>query len=289
MNRKAIRDAVEILPLVLFIVLTKFFSLKKRIALGGVLVSWIIRTNKKLNQRIIENLDLTMPNKSTLEKKRFVYECSKLIGKTFIELIFNAEFQKKISSFNHSESELKPLIEAHDQGRPIIIVSAHLGPWEAIRAVLRMNGLTAGAIYKKNKNQFYEALHLKAIKAGGEPIFSTGLTGTKTMVRHLKTGGIVAIMLDQAANDGEFFDFLGTPAKTSTSVAKIALKLDALLVPAYAVRGTKNDLIDVRFELPIKHTDYQDMTSKLTNSIQSRVLSTPLQWYWLHRRWKYKS
>ena len=287
MNKRTIRDGIEISPLIVFIFLTKFFSLKKRVAIGGLLVSWAIRANKKLNRRVIENLDLTMPNKSRFQKKLFVKEFSKSIGKTFIELIFNAEFQKNSNSFNYDINELKTLTKAHEQGRPIIIVSAHLGPWEAIRAVLKTHGLTAGAIYKKNKNQFYETLHLKAIKAGGEPIFSTGLGGTKKMVHHLKNGGIVAIMLDQAASDGEFFDFLGVPAKTSTSVAKIALKLNALVIPAYAIRKTTGSSIDVVFEDSIKHTDYQDMTSNLTKSIEARVLSKPSQWYWLHRRWKY--
>ena len=287
MNRRTIRDGIEISPLILFIFFTKFFSLKRRVAIGEFLVSWAIQANKKLNRRLSENLDLIMPKKSRLQKKVFVKECSKLIGKTFIELIFNAEFQTNSKSFNYKKNELETLIEAHKQGRPIIIVSAHLGPWEAVRAVLKMHGLTAGAIYKKNKNQFYESLHLKAIKAGGEPIFSTGLGGTKKMVRHLKNGGIVAIMLDQAASDGEFFNFLGVPAKTSTSVAKIALKLNALVIPAYAIRRTTCSSIDIVFEKPIKHTNYQDMTSKLTKSIEARVLSTPSQWYWLHRRWKY--
>jgi KDO2-lipid IV(A) lauroyltransferase len=156
-----------------------------------------------------------------------------------------------------------------------------------VRSVLKIHGLTAGAIYKKNKNQFYEALHLKAIKAGGEPIFSTGLSGTKKMVRCLRDGGIVAMMLDQAASDGEFYEFLGKPAKTSTSIAKIALKLNALVVPAYAVRETTGETIAVTFEDPVIHTNYQEMTLKLTKSIERIVMSNPLQWYWLHRRWKY--
>lgn len=287
MNRQKIRDGVEIFPLIVFMALTKFLSLKTRAVLGAFLVSWMIRINKKLNKRIITNLELTMPHKSAYEKKEFVKVCGRLIGQTFIELIYNSEFQKRTSHFKYKKSQLEPLIKANKQGRPIIIVSAHLGPWEAVRSVLKMNGLTAGAIYKKNKNQFYEALHIKAIKSGGEPIFSTGLRGTREMVRHLRDGGIVAMMLDQAVSDGEFYDFLGRPAKTSTSVAKIALKLNALVVPAYAVRETTGELIDVTFEAPVMHTSYQDMTLILTRSIEKIVMSNPLQWYWLHRRWKY--
>lgn len=287
MNKKVIRDGIEIFPLLLFIFLTKFLSLKNRVALGGFIVSIAIRANQKLKKRVFENLKITMPHKSEFQKKQFVKKCGNFIGKTFIELIFNSEFQKCLTAFNHKKIELKPLFEAREQGRPIIIVSAHLGSWEAVRAVLKAHGLTTGAIYKKNKNQFYEALHHQAIKEGGEPIFSTGLSGTKKMLKYLKDGGIVAIMLDQAASDGEFFNFLGIPAKTSTSVAKIALKLNALVVPAYAIRSKTEDFINVIFEEPISHTNYKDMTEELTNSIQNRIKLTPLQWYWLHRRWKY--
>jgi len=69
MNRQKIRDGVEIFPLIVFMALTKFLSLKTRAVLGAFLVSWMIRINQKLNKRIITNLELTMPHKSAYEKK----------------------------------------------------------------------------------------------------------------------------------------------------------------------------------------------------------------------------
>ena len=287
MYRKLIRDGIEIFPLVAFMALTKFLSLQKKALIGGCLIGLIIRANTNLRTRIMTNLELAMPEQSFPERKRFLQQVGKFIGVTFIELIFNSEFQQKKSRFRYSATELRPLVKAKKEGRPIIIVSAHFGPWEAIRAVLKMNNLTAGAIYKKNKNHLYEAIHLNAIKAGGEPIFPTGVVGTKKMVKYLKKGGIVAVMLDQAAIDGEFFDFLGVPAKTTTSIAKLALKLNALVVPSYAIRGKDQQTIDVYFETPVSNTDYQDMTFKLTKSIEQKVIEYPEQWYWLHQRWKY--
>ncbi|MDG2473768.1 MAG: lysophospholipid acyltransferase family protein [Paracoccaceae bacterium] len=287
MIKKSIHDGIEILPLLVFMALTKFLPLNTKATIGGWLISWILRTNYKLKKRVIDNLDLTMPNISEYQKKQFICQFGKFIGMTFTELIFNSEFQRNQSKFQYSLIDLEPLMRAKKNGRPIIIVSAHLGPWEAVRAVLKMHNLVTGAIYKKNKNQFYEFLHLKAIKVGGEPIFSTGLSGTRDMINHLKKGGIVAVMLDQAANDGEFFDFLGSPAKTTTSIAKIALKLNALVVPSYAIRSDGSKHINIYFEKPISNTTYQDMTSRLTKSIEARVVQNPEQWYWLHKRWKY--
>ena len=287
MDKKSIRDAVEIFPLLILIKCTKFLPLRLKVTIGGVFFSVLLQLSRKLRNRVSHNLQLAMPHITSKRKKQFIKEFGNFAGMTFMELIFNEEFQKEVLNFKHSESQLSPIRAAQEQGRPVIIVSAHLGPWEAIRAVLKHYNLTAGAIYKKNKNRFYEPIHLEAIKHGGNPIFPVGAAGTKKMIQYLKKGGIVAVMLDQAAADGEFFSFLGIPAKTSTSIAKLALKLNALVIPAYAIRNIKKQDITVYFEPPIELTTYTEVTSQLTASIEARVSSAPLQWYWLHRRWKY--
>ena len=70
-------------------------------------------------------------------------------------------------------------------------------------------------------------------------------------------------------------------------MAKLAIKLNALLVPAYAVRKDKQSTIKVCFEKPIAHTNYHTMTANINKSIVARISENPTQWYWLHRRWKY--
>ena len=143
MLRKTLVDAVEILPLFLFIMVAKLLPLQKKVFLGGVLVGWLIRLNKNLKTRIIDNLQLTMPHITVEEKQDFIKKFGTLAGKTFTEQIFDSEFQKSVSEFEYKPEELEPLLKAKTEGRPIIIVSAHLGPWEAVRAVLKKNNLKA--------------------------------------------------------------------------------------------------------------------------------------------------
>ena len=57
-------------------------------------------------------------------------------------------------------------------------------------------------------------------------------------------------MIDQAVKEGKYFQFLGRPAKTSTSIAEISLKYNALLIPAYGIRG-RDRMIGVTFDKPI--------------------------------------
>ncbi len=284
---KRISDFLQMLPLWLLIGISKGLPFKLRVKIGAAWFGLIIALSKKLRRRLKENLQIALPKLAGYKRRKFVKKFTTQAGMTFTELIFNADFHMQSKNFEYKSSELEPLLLAARNKRPIIIVSAHFGPWEAIRAVLKLNNLTSGAIYKKNKNQFYESLHLEAIKAGGEPIFPIGFHGTKEMIKYLKSGGIISVLLDQAAEDGEYFDFMGSPAKTSTSMAKLAIKLNALLVPAYATRKDKDYEIKVSFEKPIEITNYHSMTARINNSIVSRILDNPTQWYWLHRRWKY--
>ena len=99
MNKKSIRDGIEIFPLLTFIALTKFFSLETKTNIGGWLVSWLIRLNRKFKRRITKNLELTMPHKDKADQKKFIIEFGRYIGITFTELIFNSEFQKNKDRF----------------------------------------------------------------------------------------------------------------------------------------------------------------------------------------------
>jgi KDO2-lipid IV(A) lauroyltransferase len=228
---------------------------------------------------------LIYPNWSHQKRKEFIKENSKMIGKSFIELMFNKEFQRRSHRIKYNKKELMPLIAAKKINQPIIIISGHIGSWEAVRAVLKNYDLTSAALYQRNRNVFYERLHLKAIKEGGEPIFEVGRSGTRKMITLIKSGGVVALMIDQAVKGGQYFKFLEVPAKTSTSIAEISMKYNALLIPAYGIRTHDSD-IKVTFDKPIELKSVSYITKEMNLSLEKRIIEAPTQWYWPHRRWK---
>ena len=280
-----LRQLIEILPFYLLITILKILPFEKRVYWGGQVCKLILPLVKKFYKRVDNNLRLVYPDMSNQERKEFIKENSKMIGSSFIELMFNREFQKRNHKISYNKEQLAPLVAAKKIKRPIIVISGHIGSWEAVRAVLKKYGLTSGALYQKNRNVFYEQLHLSAIKEGGEPIFEVGRSGTRKMISLIKSGGVVALMIDQAVKEGEYFQFLGKPARTSTSIAEIAMKYGALLIPAYGIR-TDIDGIEVCFDKPIKLKNVATITQKMNSSLEKRVEATPTQWYWPHRRWK---
>ena len=280
-----LRQLLEIIPFYFLITALKILPFEKRVYWGGQLCELILPRVRKFYKRVDANLRFVYPNMSYNERKEFIKENSKMIGKSFIELMFNREFHNRSDKIKYKKNQLAPLIKAKNIGRPIIIISGHIGSWEAVRAILSRHGLTSGAIYQRNRNIFYEQLHLRAIKEGGEPIVEVGTSGTRKMISLIRSGGVMALMIDQAVREGKYFQFLGRPAKTSTSIAEIALRYQALLVPAYGIRDD-NDRIEVSFEKPLELRTPLYITQKMNLSLEKRVKADPTQWYWPHRRWK---
>tara|TARA_X000000368_G_scaffold381277_1_gene337692 strand:- start:250 stop:1095 length:846 start_codon:yes stop_codon:yes gene_type:complete len=280
-----LRQIAEIIPFYALLALLKLFSFEKKVIMGGLLLRWILPIVPKYRKRVIKNLRLIYPEKTHLQINEFISINSEMIGRSFIELMFNQEFQKRWYKIIYKKEELQPIIDAKKRAKPIIVVSGHIGSWEAVRAVLKNNNLNSGALYQKNHNRFYEKLHLDAIKAGGEPIFQVSPSGTRNMISFIKKGGLIALMVDQAVKDGKYVNFLGKPAKTSISIANIALKYDAIIIPAYGIRREDNKIV-VSFEKPIKLTKSLAITSAINSSLEARVQANPEQWYWPHRRWK---
>lgn len=207
------------------------------------------------------------------------------MGRTLFEIYHLIEFHTQTHKFETTGPGLEVVKEASASGKGAIIVSGHFGQWEAIRAVIKMNGLESGAVYRPNKNRHYERRLLAGIQAGGQPILATGRKGTKDLVRHIRSGGIVSILMDEKQAKGTGLSFLGHDALTSLSAAQLALKYDVPLIPAYGIRIGDGNAFHVSFEAPIPHTDPVTMTQAFNDSLSARIMANPDQWYWLLRRW----
>jgi KDO2-lipid IV(A) lauroyltransferase len=207
------------------------------------------------------------------------------MGRTLFEIYHDAEFQTQHHKFNASGPGLVALKEAHTVGKGAIIVSGHFGQWEAVRAAIKMQGLESGAVYRPHKNYHYERRILAGIEAGGKPILATGVVGTRALVRHLRDGGIISILLDEKYSGGVRIPFLGHDALTSLSAAQLALKYDVPMIPAYGIRVDDGNAFRVDFEDPIPHTDSITMTRAFNDSLSARIMADPEQWYWMLRRW----
>lgn len=266
--------------------LTRPLPVRFRGALGGQMLAAAIALAPGLRHRIGNNLRIAYPDMTEGARKTLARRIARNIGRSLMEVMHTRDLPGQAPNFHISGAGFQALRQARNEGRGAIIVIAHFGNWPAGRIKLMQADMECGVLYRPSNNQLFDNDFLNALRLSGEPVIPRGPQGMRQMIRHLKAGGFVAFMHDQAIKNAPVFRFMGQPAHTATTVAELALKYDLLVVPNYNIRRGDPAEVDVVFESPVPHTTRDEMTQALNDSLEARVRANPEQWYWLHQRWK---
>lgn len=279
------RYGIEYALVLVFLGVLKVLPFKQRVKYGGAFLGTLIANVKTSRQRIENNLVKIYPDMTPNEIQQITQTVGGNFGRSFVEIL-NNDISQKFPELRHATGPgLQVLRDAATAGTGAIIVSGHFGQWDAARHYLKSEGMEVGAIYRPSNNHYFDRIFVPQIEHAGKPAFPSGRRGTSDMVRHVRAGGMVAILLDQRFGKGEALDFMGQPALTSTAAASIALKYNLPMIPVYGTRRDGSLDVDIVFEAPIPHTDATTMTQAANDSLTTQVRRNPGQWYWLHKRW----
>lgn len=259
---------------------------KWRVPLCGWVMAYVIAPIAGYDKRVRDNLAIIMPDLPKAEVKRMMRAVPRNVGRTLIEIYSGAEFVARATAEPLKGAGLAALDEAHAAGRPVILVTGHFGNYDASRAALIARGYRVGALYRPMSDPDFNDHYVKAISRIGTPVFPRGRAGLGDMVRFLRSGGMLGLLMDQHIGHGTPLSFFGHPAMTALSAAELALKYDALVVPTYAVRRAGGLDFDIIIEPPIPHGSAEEMTQALNDSLEQLVRTHMDQWFWIHRRWK---
>jgi len=262
-----------------------------RICGGLGSVSWYFaRETRSLTLR---HLSLAFPEKSPSEIKRLSKGTFKMLGKNGGDILRSSGVKdlQGLEKFLITEG-LENYEAAHARGKGVIFLTCHLGAFDLQISNMAMRGLDPSIIGTPLKDKRlndllwnYRNLHGAVPIARGKETFR--------MIKVLKSGGSVALLIDQDTKvKTVFVDFFGIPAATPVGAAVLALKTGAAVVPTYIYLGT-DDLQHMHIlpEIPMTLTgdeehDIRFNTQILTNFIEEKIRQHPDQWVWMHERWK---
>lgn len=259
---------------------------ERRVPAAGWIVAHLVAPLAGWRRRIRANLRLVCPELPRDEVEHLVRAVPDNVGRTMIELYSGSEFLARVRDLPITGPGAEALAAAHAAGRPVILATGHFGNYDVARAALIARGYRVGALYRPMQNPLFHDHYVAAISAIGTPLFPRGKQGMAAMVRFLKSGGMLGLLMDQHMRHGAATTFFGRPARTATSAADLALRYDAEIVPVYGVRRPDGINFDIVTEAPIPRGDPVAMTQAVNDSLERLVRSHMDQWFWIHRRWK---
>ena len=256
-----------------------------RVPLMGTAMRRAIGPIAGYRKRAEDNLTLIYPDLEAPRRRDLAAACCDNFGRTIIENYSWLEFGEKLKDTKPQGDGLNVLSKAVESQQPVIFATGHFGNHEAPRQVLTAMGHTIGGLYRPMQNAHFNAHYARTMTSWGGPVFAQGRRGTIGFVRHLRAGGMGTLLYDVSA-PGAHLPFLGRPARTSLSVAEIALKLGAVVIPYFGIRQADGISFQIEVEAPITHDSPENMLLEMNARLEAQIARNPAQWFWIHRRWK---
>jgi KDO2-lipid IV(A) lauroyltransferase len=241
-----------------------------------------------------ENVGLAFPYLTAEQRDKFLREHYREMGILFLEILGSFyRFDRFVEKFSDVEGE-EHLRGALAREKGAFVMTAHLGNWEVITAS-GPNIFDVGVtmVTKELKPAWFHRVvaltrELLGVKMACEPKTMQGI------LRALKKKEIVGFVMDQYAGApvGARVPFFGKPVGSHTALAALALRTGTPVVPAISVRQPNGRYL-IRFDAPIETIDTGEQERDILANTAAYVAHTeawikefPLQWMWVHRRWK---
>ncbi len=242
----------------------------------------------------LEALARAFPDASEEERRHLARASFRHLGRCAFELAAIRQIDPVISDWiEWPEADRRLLESALARGRGVVFVSGHVGSWELLARRVALAGFPASTIAKETTDWRLTEL-VERFRAQGkvESIWRGQQGAAKRMLRVLKAGGILGLLIDQDTRvQSVFVPFFGHPAATPRAAADLALRTGAPVVVGFCQR--KRDgyyRLSMKEIFPVRTGDQESdaiaLTSVLTKEIENAIRRSPSQWVWMHRRWK---
>jgi KDO2-lipid IV(A) lauroyltransferase len=242
----------------------------------------------RLHRIAMRNLEIAYPEKSRSERARIadgVFESIARLIATFAR--FPQMNRANIGQWI-SYDGLENYNQAKQQGRGVLIATAHLGNWELSAFAHGFLTEPMNIIIRPLDNPRIDQLVEQTRRLSGNRLIEKW-DSVRSILRALHQNEPVGVLIDQntSLQEGTFVDFFGVPACANTALVRLAARTKAPIIPGFALWCEDQRRYILRFypEIPISG-DVQRDTQALHTRLEQVIREHPDQWLWIHRRWK---
>ena len=286
------RHQLEFLPARLIRLIVRVLPMPA-VRAAGRLVGHVVYALDRSHRRVaLENLAFAFPGRSDGERRMVARATFAHFGSLLLELIkFGGCPPERMLAMSETEGEER-VRQAHQQGRGVLFFTGHFGYWEihAVAHALRLEPISVLARPLDNP-LLHGMLEEIRTRTGNTVIHRQG--AVRRMLRDLAGNRGIAVLIDQhlISPDAVYVDFFRRPAATTSSLAALALRTGAPVIPVFALplpRGRYRFVYEHPVDPPRADTPdaVREFTQRCTDVLEMYVRRHPDLWLWMHRRWR---
>lgn len=287
------RNWLEYIPFICIATLVKALPRSLALNLGkrlGQLAQYLQSRRVSIAR---DNLQRAFPEMSPEDVTETISEMFKHLGISFVDMLRVDQYHGQQDLDRYFEiNDKENLTEALKLGRGCIVLSAHLGFWEAGTFFMPQLGFTTGVVTKPMRNPLVDTFFRRIRESNGNHVISSR-KGARGILKSLQKNNVVCILLDQhlKGQGSVSAPFFGRPAHTTTIITQMATRYQIPIITAFSYRQPDNTYkcyFEKMFLLEGDLTEENILanTTLLNQKIEAGIRREVSQWFWLHRRWR---
>ena len=274
------------------------FDIRLNLRGAGHVGDLLYRFGRKHAQRAIDNLQRSYPDWSAQQ----VEQTARASMRHLVEFTVDTLHTPRLIHANNwpqriQATQLGQAVSVLNTGRPVILVTGHMGNFELLGYALAVLGYDIDAVARPLDNPLISDWIFSIREKQGMRVI-TKRNATDQMVGALNSGRALGFIADQNAGDkGTFVPFFDRLASAHKSIAILATQMNATIVCGYAFRSGSRSAPQFHYDVgttdiihPEDWADQPDpwyyITARYTRALEAMVRLRPDQYWWMHRRWK---
>lgn len=254
---------------------------------AGDLVRLLAVTRRRT---VTANVRTILPQAAPAEVDRVVCGIFRSVARYYVELLTLPRRTAEAIEAGIVVNGYAHFRDALDAGRGVIVASGHLGPAELVLQGFAARGVDYTAMVERVRPPQLSQLLRRVRTAHGHRYVDPDLAGTKALIRTLRAGGVVAVLVDRdVLGTGIEAEFLGATVKAPPGAVELARLTGAAIVPAFA--AWRDDGRSEATLLPAIHPHYPARDAAalraevegLLRLIEPAFRNRPDQWLLLQR------
>lgn len=259
----------------------------------GKVLGWLYyrvaaRDRERAIAQIQAGLHLTREQAIPIIRRLFTKVAQSFLEFLYMPALTPAKLQKYVTIENREHLEA-----AVNEGRGVVLLTAHFGNWEWLGAALAAAGFPMAGVARPQPSEAFNRVINEYRTMCGVEVYSRGTTEIVAAAKAVKRGKVMGFLADQdGGKNGVFVEFFGKMASTPLGAATFAKRFKAPVVPAFIIRkstGGHHIMLQPPLHCPDTGDDRRDLvefTKLLVKITEDMIRQYPDEWLWFQRRWR---
>ncbi len=258
----------------------------------------LFKSLKKRRQVAIHNVRLAFPTLNEVAARQIARRSVQNAAMTLFEFMHMASASPREISDYVAWDGFEHISGALEKGRGAILLTAHLGNWELMGAVVAQS-FPLTVVARPTSNVGMQNHILRVREHAGLTVISKH-ESARAALELLKKNQILGILPDQYAGPTALLlPFFGHPTRMVSAVARLAIISGAPIIPTFSTRrhpwladgrivARVSPGYSIENDSKRRKEFVREGTLHTIRDLENIISRYPDQWLWLHRRWRAK-